>query len=250
MTDLAMPVGELQRVARRSGERPGAGVAALARRLMSLRLLGWQPADVLSRIIVGALFLLLALRVAANWQQTGHVTGLLLLASEALVVVLMIVRRPTGDVDRRFIARAMTMLSMAGPPLVRPIAAGAGSLAATLGAALPGDNATAAISAVGLALVIAAKLTLGRSFGLVPANRGIVSSGPYRLVRHPIYLGYVITHVAFVMANPVLWNLLVLAAADVALVVRSRYEEETLQRDRHYVEYATRVRWHLVPGLF
>jgi hypothetical protein len=249
VTDLAVPLGEFEGANAGPRERRTAGVVALARRLLSLRLLGWQPSDVLSRIVVGALFLMLAMRVASNWRQTGHVTGLLLLASEALVVVLMIVRRPTGDVDRRFIARAMTLLSMAGPPLVRPVAAGV-DLSSRLGGALPGDNVTAAFSAVGLALVIAAKITLGRSFGMVPANRGVVSSGPYRLVRHPIYLGYVITHVAFVLANPVLWNLLVLAAADIALVVRSRYEEETLQRDARYVEYAARVRWHLVPGVF
>jgi protein-S-isoprenylcysteine O-methyltransferase Ste14 len=36
----------------------------------------------------------------------------------------------------------------------------------------------------------------------MPANRGVVSTGLYRLVRHPIYMGYLITHAAFVAANP------------------------------------------------
>src|SRR5512142_1879178 len=73
------------------------------RRVLTLRLLGWEPGDVLSRIVVGALFLGLAIRIAENSVRTGRVTGLLLLASEALVVVLMIVRRPTTDVDRRWV---------------------------------------------------------------------------------------------------------------------------------------------------
>ena len=47
------------------------------------------------------------------------------------------------------------------------------------------------------------KITLGRSFGVVPANRGVVVGGPYNFVRHPIYTGYLITHVAFLVANPV-----------------------------------------------
>ena len=51
-------------------------------------------------------------------------------------------------------------------------------------------------------IIIAGKLTLGRSFGLMPANRGVVSSGIYRFVRHPIYAGYLITHVAFLAAHP------------------------------------------------
>src|SRR5437899_9023283 len=89
--------------------------------------------------------------------------------------------RSAQVVDRSFAAAAMTMLSVAGPPLLRPSAA----------APLAGDAMTAAMSAAGLIVVIAAKLTLGRSFGIAPANRGVVARGPYNIVRHPIYTGYV-----------------------------------------------------------
>ena len=44
--------------------------------------------------------------------------------------------------------------------------------------------------------VIAGKITLGRSFGIVPANRGVVTAGR-TLVRHPIYTGYLVSHLAF-----------------------------------------------------
>lgn len=93
-------------------------------------------------------------------------------------------------------------------------------------------------------------MSLGRSFGLLPANRGIVSTGLYRLVRHPIYLGYLFTHGAYLAANPTWWNVLALATADVALLVRSAYEEETLGRDPAYAQYQTRVRWRVLPGAF
>jgi len=99
-------------------------------------------------------------------------------------------------------------------------------------------------------IVVMGKLSLGRSFGLVPANRGIVSTGVYRFVRHPIYLGYLITHVGFVVANPAGWNLLVLAGADVALLLRAVCEERTLALDDAYQDYMQRVRWRIVPGLF
>ena len=82
---------------------------------------------------------------------------------------------------------------MFGPPLVKP---------AALSAMAP-ETFTALVSAVGLMIVVAGKVTLGRSFGLTPANRGIVSTGVYRIVRHPIYLGYLITHIGFVIANTV-----------------------------------------------
>ncbi len=211
-----------------------------ARRILTLRLLGCDPGDTLSRILVGALFLALTLRIATNALETGRVTGLLLVASEGLVVVLMIIRRRAGDVDRRWVARLITTLSIVGPPLVRPLST------------VPGreDVITAVVSALSLVLIVVSKLTLGRSFGLVPANRGVVCSGPYRFVRHPIYLGYVITHVAFLVANPLAWNFCLLVSADTALLVRAVYEERTLEHDRAYVAYKARVRWRILPGVF
>jgi protein-S-isoprenylcysteine O-methyltransferase Ste14 len=99
-------------------------------------------------------------------------------------------------------------------------------------------------------LAIAAKLALGRSFGIVPANRGVVATGPYGLVRHPIYTGYLITHLAFLIAHPTTWNVAVVVVADAALVARGLIEERMLARDEQYRAYCSRVGWHLVPGVF
>ena len=117
-------------------------------------------------------------------------------------------------------------------------------------APLAPEFVTVGVSALGLLVVIAGKISLGRSFGLIPANRGIVSTGVYRLVRHPIYLGYLITHFAFVAANPTIWNVAVMLTADIALLARAVCEEGTLARDEAYRHYQTRVRWRVVPGLF
>src|SRR5512141_432349 len=138
--------------------------------------------DIGARAVVIVLFSLMAMRFGADFLATGRITGLLLLVSEVLVVALTVLRRSAAAVDRSMRARLLTALSMLGPPLLQP-----GHLPA-----LAPEAATVAISAVGLAIVIAGKLTLGRSFGLMPANRGVVSSGVYRFVRHPIYLGYLL----------------------------------------------------------
>jgi protein-S-isoprenylcysteine O-methyltransferase Ste14 len=126
-----------------------------------------------------------------------------------------------------------------GPPLLR-----------TNGDPLLPDPVTAVISLAGLTLVVAGKLTLGRSFGLVPANRGVVADGPYSIVRHPIYAGYLITHVGFLAAHPDPLNIALVAAADTALIFRALLEERVLGRDERYQVYCRRVSWHLVPGLF
>lgn len=196
--------------------------------------------DLIARAIVIVLFSLLSINLLADYRETGHVTGLLLLASEALVVVLTLIRRRTTIVDRSAAGLVTTMLSLAGPPMLRAVAE----------PGLVADTATAIVSAVGLAVVVFGKLTLGRSFGIAPANRGVVIGGPYNLVRHPIYTGYLITHVAFLVAHPTPWNALVIAVADGALIVRALIEERVLSRDEQYRSYCQRVGWHLVPGVF
>ena len=98
--------------------------------------------------------------------------------------------------------------------------------------------------------MVLGKLTLGRSFGLVPANRGVVIRGPYALVRHPIYSGYLITHLSFLIAHPSWWNAVVIGIADTALILRALIEERVLNGDAEYQAYCRRVEWHLVPGVF
>jgi protein-S-isoprenylcysteine O-methyltransferase Ste14 len=197
-------------------------------------------ADNIGRVIIIGLFTLMSVQFGLNFLETGRFTGLLLLASEALVVVLTLFRRAPVAVDRSLRARLLTSLALVGPPLVRPMSV----------VPLIPDAVTVAVSAVGLLVVIAGKASLGRSFGLIPANRGIVSTGLYRLVRHPIYLGYIITHVAFVAANPTLWNIALLLMTDIALMARAVCEEETLARDEQYRAYQGRVRWRVLPGIF
>jgi len=196
--------------------------------------------DFAARVAVGALFSLMSAYLLGDFLSTGRITGLLLLVSEALVIVLTIARRPAALVDRSTLAGVTTMMSLAGPPLLRP---------AHVVPMVP-DLATAAVSMAGLMLVIAGKLTLGRSFGIAPANRGVVVAGPYSFVRHPIYTGYLITHLAFLIANPTPLNAIIVGLGDGALIIRALIEERVLVRDVEYQAYCRRVGWHLVPGLF
>jgi protein-S-isoprenylcysteine O-methyltransferase Ste14 len=196
--------------------------------------------DLGARAAVIALYTLLSVNLLSDFLATGRITGLLLLTSEALVVVFTVVRRPARSTDRSILAGVITIVSLAGPPLLRP---------ANVESLLP-DLVTASISGIGLGLVIAGKLTLGRSFGIAPANRGTISRGPYNLVRHPIYAGYLLTHIAFFLANPRPWNAVVVLIGDTALIVRALVEERVLASDVEYQAYCRRVGWHLVPGLF
>lgn len=199
-----------------------------------------DPADYVARAIIAGLFLGLAYRIGLSALETHRLSGFLLLASELLVVVLTLVRRPAVFVDRTVPVRLVTAVSIIGPFLLRPAA----------GAALFSEAAAMTVSSIGLATVVVGKLSLGRSFGLLPANRGVVCSGAYRLIRHPIYLGYVLTHIAFLLGNASVWNLVALGTADAALLIRARVEERTLALDHQYQRYLQVVPWRLIPRIY
>jgi protein-S-isoprenylcysteine O-methyltransferase Ste14 len=192
-----------------------------------------------SRILVGALFLALAWRLLGDFLETSRTTDLLLLVGEALVVVLTCLRRPASVVDRRPFVRLVTGVSMTLPLLSQPAQT----------APLIPETVAALLLGVGLLVVVGGKMSLGYSFGLLPANRGVMQRGLYRIVRHPIYLGYLLTHIPFLAAHPSGWNAAVLLVGDAALIVRALYEEQTLGGDPQYVRYCQDVRWRLVPGI-
>lgn len=225
-------------ISTQSAAHTAAGFPAINR--YWLRVARWDPGELFSRALVGGLFLALSIRIGADFVRTQRPTGLLLLASESLVVLLTATRRRAILVDRSWNARGVTALSLAGPLLVRPGEAFAW---------LPEMQAVI-LFGCGLFVIVAGKISLGRSFGLVPANRGIVCRGIYGFVRHPIYVGYLITHGAFLLSHLGAWNACVLVASDTMLVVRALYEERTLSRDPEYATYRSRVRWRMVPGVF
>ena len=111
--------------------------------------------------------------------------------------------------------------------------------------------------AAGLALVILAAglslvslLTMGRLFGVRPALRGLVTRGPYKLVRHPIYLSYVIADIGYNLQE---WNsvtLLLVLIGWASLVYRIYAEERVISQDAGWPAYLAQVRYRLFPGLW
>jgi protein-S-isoprenylcysteine O-methyltransferase Ste14 len=97
--------------------------------------------------------------------------------------------------------------------------------------------------------LLASTIALGKCFGVLPEARGLVTRGPYAIVRHPIYLGEFGTFAGFLVAAPTAWNLAVVAAFWVGQAVRMRLEEQALALEfSEYALYASRTP-AVIPGL-
>ncbi len=180
--------------------------------------------------------------ITSSWERgSGLVIGdLMLLITESMMVILVLCRKGAKDLSLRpsdwGLAFSATCLSL----LARPCASGPHAW----------DVAAVVLTILGLSTQLISKFTLGRRFGLVAANRGLCLQGPYRLVRHPIYFGYVMLHTGFFLLNPTLWNLVVFAVLYSVMIPRILAEERLLSRDPEYRMYMHRVRSRLIPGLF
>jgi protein-S-isoprenylcysteine O-methyltransferase Ste14 len=193
--------------------------------------------DVAERVFIT----LLADRMVRLFIQpaVSHPHMWLLLAIELLVVGLILFRPLGQPMSMKPRDWALGFLGVTLPLLVTPY-----------GTQPEMASVASVIMVAGMLLTIAGLLALNRRLGIVAANRGVQTAGPYALVRHPIYAGYTLTHVGFLTVNPTAWNAFVYGAGFAAQVARILVEEQLLREDSDYRRYSARVRYRLLPGVF
>jgi protein-S-isoprenylcysteine O-methyltransferase Ste14 len=103
------------------------------------------------------------------------------------------------------------------------------------------------ISLAGLALVIWSLFSLGNSFGIAPADRGLVRRGPYLYLRHPMYAGELLALLGAVWSSWSAWNIAIWTVLLSAVWLRIFWEQRLLAG---YTDYARQVRWRLLPGVW
>jgi protein-S-isoprenylcysteine O-methyltransferase Ste14 len=119
---------------------------------------------------------------------------------------------------------------------------------------LPGHEAWPAggvfLVAIGASLSLASLISLGRFFGVRPALRGLATRGTYRLVRHPLYLAYVLQDIGYNLHEWSAGTLILVAAGWASLAYRIHAEERVLSHSADRASYAGRVRYRLLPGIW
>lgn len=108
----------------------------------------------------------------------------------------------------------------------------------------------AALQFTGFSIAGLATLNLGRSMGIIAANRGVKTGGLYRVVRHPMYSGYLVTYTGYIAAYPTLRNAALFAATVFAVDQRARAEERLLGATPAYADLLRRTRWRFIPFVY
>jgi len=190
--------------------------------------------------LLAASFLLATLPAGRELTLTlAGAANLVWLTGAAIMAVMSFARFAprSSSVNVRTLAASGGMLIL--PCLMRPGNMSGGALA----------TAGLIFELFGVVLTQVARVYMGRSFGVLPANRGIVSKGPFRWVRHPIYFGWLILSIGYAMCFANGYNIMLIAMTLPFMVWRIDQEEAHLSADPDYRRYMDRVRYRLWPGV-
>jgi protein-S-isoprenylcysteine O-methyltransferase Ste14 len=106
------------------------------------------------------------------------------------------------------------------------------------------------VAILGASLGIVSFIFLRRSFAILPSVRKVVSGGPYRMIRHPLYLGEFFYSLGMVMLSFSILSLALILSSAVFLVWRIEIEEHKLTKYPAYRDYAQRVKYRLLPYIY
>jgi protein-S-isoprenylcysteine O-methyltransferase Ste14 len=172
--------------------------------------------------------------------QSHRLIGIVFFAQQTLVALAYLIRRPARLVSRRLDDWLLAFGGTFAGVLFRPEGLHTGW----------GIQTGLVLQLLGVAVVVASLLTLGRSFGFAAADRGVVVRGPYTVVRHPMYASYLLLQSGYLLQSLSVRNAIVLMAGTLFNAGRALAEERLLRRNEEYTAYCRRVRRRVIPAVW
>lgn len=183
-----------------------------------------------------------ALEPLSTIKVAALMNRLLLICFYALLVFLYIIRSSARSTTRSLFAKTMAIISTFLPFTIPLLSR-------------PSDNPAIMVSAglvtiTGIIITLYSLSKLGGSFSIIPQARRLVQNGPYKYVRHPVYLGELISILGVVLARPSTMAMAIYFLLTALLIYRALHEEKLLAGIfPEYETYSLR-RARFIPGIY
>jgi protein-S-isoprenylcysteine O-methyltransferase Ste14 len=193
------------------------------------------PCELIARILVSILFIYSECSLYENYLATDKISSLLLAIEFGLVAAMVLVRNIPKSFSISPIEWLVAWMATLAPGIL-------GAYDQTEDVLFP-----VALQLTGIVFATLAIASLNRSFGIIPANRGVKKGGLYRIVRHPIYAGYFMSNLGFILNEWHVFNIIIFVSWLIFLVPRILMEEAHLSKDAEYLAFKEKTRWRLIP---
>ncbi|MFA6236250.1 MAG: DUF1295 domain-containing protein [Bacteriovorax sp.] len=157
-----------------------------------------------------------ALIAGYRWYTSGLIFFALLVVRDLTASWFLISRRPNTNKIESRLSELLAYISSACPFFYLN----------SHNSLSQADLVSSILAIAGFTISTLALFDLGSSFGVSPANRGVVRVGLYRYLRHPMYLGYAISEFGFVFLNPT--NVVIYCVSMGLYFVRTKLEARVL----------------------
>ena len=207
------------------------------RYLVELVLASMNPRALLENCIIALFYVYFACAHIDAGMATGQwLTIAPMITQETLLAIMFLCRRNSRATSPKVEDWLVAIIGTFAALLIRPT-----GQPHMMGAAL---------QLTGLSIAICALLSLRRSIGIVAADRGIVTTGAYRIVRHPMYTGHSVCLLGYLLSYLTPYNAAAIIVTYWALYNRMEAEEKWLSNSIPYRRYKEKVMWRLVPNVY
>jgi len=200
------------------------------------RILHWP-----SNLFIAMLWSIFVLSAYRHWHQNGELLSLGLVFVNTLLFFLFLTRRESKEISRRLLDWIIPIATVGISMFLRPNPVVNNNVL---------NVSSILIQLAGILGITFSLCSLGRSFGVIPANRRIKISGAYKLVRHPVYASEMLFYFGFLIGNISIFNLCAVLLILLGQLYRAASEEFLLSKERIYSTYMAIVPYRFFPKIY